>query len=58
MPNYDYRCLDCGTREEIWQNFEDNPIKKCPKCESEEFYKIYQPTPFIFKCSGSYKNSR
>lgn len=58
MPNYDYKCLDCGTKEEIWQNFEDKPIEECPKCGSHDFYKVFQPVPFILKTTGFYKNSR
>jgi putative FmdB family regulatory protein len=37
MPNYDYRCLDCGKRVSIFQTYDTygKEIVQCPNCNSE-----------------------
>ncbi|MDP4220768.1 MAG: zinc ribbon domain-containing protein [Bacteroidota bacterium] len=40
MPNYDYRCTNCGYTEEISQRMSDAPITKCPNCGKETFERL------------------
>lgn len=37
MPAYEYRCLDCGKRFEVFLKFSEYGVKKviCPHCQSE-----------------------
>jgi len=32
MSTYEYVCESCGYRFEKFQNMNDEPVKKCPKC--------------------------
>jgi len=36
MPNYDYRCLDCGKRVSIFQTYDEYGVETvhCPNCNS------------------------
>lgn len=37
MPNYEYRCLDCRKRFEVFMSYSDYGTRKvtCPHCQSE-----------------------
>lgn len=37
MPTYEYRCLDCRRRFEVFMKFSEYGVKKitCPHCQSE-----------------------
>jgi putative FmdB family regulatory protein len=37
MPNYEYRCLDCGKRFEVYMSYDKYGKQKvtCPYCQSE-----------------------
>lgn len=42
MPIYDYQCLECGKRFEVflrYQDFEETPIK-CPDCKSDSVKRL------------------
>ena len=52
MPLYEYKCLKCKRRFEIWQSFDHPPTARCPKCQGKA-ERVIHPTPFIFK--ESYK---
>lgn len=47
MPTYVYECPDCGQFEE-YQSIKDDPIQKCPDCNSE-INRVIQPTLFAVK---------
>jgi len=32
MPTYEYKCNSCEHEWEKYQNINDKPVKKCPKC--------------------------
>lgn len=32
MPIYEYECKRCGTREEVFEDFDANKTHKCPHC--------------------------
>ncbi len=38
MPNYDYRCLNCKRRFEIYLSYQEygEEVVRCPHCESEQ----------------------
>lgn len=42
MPNYEYRCLDCGKRVSIFQSYEayGQETVQCPYCNSEQVVRL------------------
>ena len=62
MPIYEYECDQCGTIEEIFQKFSDEPLDKCKHC-SGKLHKLISQNSFHLKGSGWYvtdyaKNSK
>lgn len=55
MPNYDYKCLDCGYLFEEFQKMTDEPLKECPKCKGSVKRLIGAGLAPIFKGSGFYQ---
>ena len=55
MPTYEYECLECKNRFEVFQSMNDNPIEKCSQCNGK-VRKLYGTTGIIFKGSGFYVN--
>jgi putative FmdB family regulatory protein len=53
MPIYEYECTQCGSIEEVLQNFSDKPHKKCPAC-SGKLHKLISHSTFHLKGSGWY----
>ena len=62
MPTYDYRCVKCKKKFEMFQRITAAPLKKCPKCNGKVERMIGGGLGLIFKGSGfyttDYKNSR
>lgn len=62
MPTYEYKCLNCSHRFEIFQSMKDEPLKTCPVCKGEIIRLIGAGAGPIFKGSGfyqtDYKNSK
>lgn len=56
MPTYDYECLECKNRFEIFQSMKDDPIRKCQKCGGKVKKLIGAGAGIIFKGSGFYVN--
>ena len=54
MPTYDYECLNCHERFEIFQNITEKPLKKCINCNGEIKRLISGGNGLIFKGSGFY----
>ncbi|MFP4365037.1 MAG: FmdB family zinc ribbon protein [Spirochaetia bacterium] len=54
MPTYDYECKSCGHIFEAFQAMSEDPLKTCPKCNSEVKRLIGGGTGIIFKGSGFY----
>jgi putative FmdB family regulatory protein len=40
MPNYDYRCDNCGFEQEIFQRISEDAITTCPNCGKETFNRV------------------
>ena len=61
MPTYDYKCLKCNKKFEIFQSMKDEPLKNCPDCNGEVKRLIGTGAGTIFKGTGfyqtDYKNS-
>jgi len=54
MPTYEYQCLNCGYKFDVFQKVNDEPLKQCPKCQGEIKRLISGGTGVIFKGSGFY----
>jgi putative FmdB family regulatory protein len=55
MPNYDYKCSDCGHLFEVFQNMSDEVLKDCPECKGTVKRQIGTGAGIIFKGSGFYE---
>lgn len=54
MPIYSYRCDHCGLQFDLYQKFNDEPLKVCPECERTTIRKLYHPVGIVYKGSGFY----
>ncbi|MFW6188834.1 MAG: FmdB family zinc ribbon protein [Planctomycetota bacterium] len=55
MPTYDYRCNHCDHRFEAFQGITDEPLARCPECESDALQRLIGAgAGIIFKGSGFY----
>lgn len=57
MPNYDYECLECGKRFEVFQSMKDDKLTDCPEpdCEGKVKRLLGTGGGIIFKGSGFYQ---
>ena len=53
MPIYEYECGVCHFHFERKQNFDDEPVAICPKCQGKA-HRVIHSVPIIFKGSGFY----
>ncbi len=53
MPIYEYECNLCHFRFDRKQNFDEEPVAVCPKCQGRA-RRIIHSVPIIFKGSGFY----
>jgi putative FmdB family regulatory protein len=54
MPNYDYKCLSCNNRFEVFQSIKDEPLTECPSCGGKVKRIIGAGAGLIFNGSGFY----
>jgi putative FmdB family regulatory protein len=56
MPTYDYECLACGEKFEVFHKITDEPLSDCLKCKATGQVKrlISSGSGVIFKGSGFY----
>lgn len=54
MPTYEYECAHCGHKFEFFQNINDKPLSKCPKCAKKVKRLIGSGSGIIFKGTGFY----
>lgn len=54
MPIYEYRCTNCGHRQEFLQRVSDAPRTRCTQCAQETFTKMVTAAGFQLKGSGWY----
>ena len=57
MPNYDYECLECGKRFEVFQSMKDDKLTDCPEesCDGKVRRLLGTGGGIIFKGSGFYQ---
>lgn len=55
MPTYEYECLECKTRFDVFQSINDEPVQSCVKCNGK-VRKLFGTAGIIFKGSGFYVN--
>jgi putative FmdB family regulatory protein len=55
MPTYEYECLECKSRFDLFQSINDDPVEKCVKCNGK-VRKLFGTAGIIFKGSGFYVN--
>ncbi len=57
MPNYDYECLECGDRFEVFQRMNDEKLTQCPlaNCDGKVKRLLGTGGGIIFKGSGFYQ---
>lgn len=54
MPTYEYECLKCGHRLELFQKMTEPPRKRCPRCRGKLRRLVGTGAGMIFKGSGFY----
>ncbi len=55
MPTYEYKCLECGYRFDVFQKMTDPHLEVCPKCGGKIKRVIGGGAGIIFKGSGFYE---
>lgn len=55
MPTYEYECLECKHRFDIFHSMNDSSVKTCEKC-GKDVRKIFGAAGIIFKGNGFYVN--
>jgi putative FmdB family regulatory protein len=53
MPIYEYECLDCGKRFEIFQKISEEPLKECRACGGR-LNRLISQCSFQLKGTGWY----
>ena len=53
MPIYEYECLDCGKRFEIFQKISEEPLRVCKECKGR-LNRLISMCSFQLKGSGWY----
>ena len=53
MPIYEYECLDCGKRFEIFQKISEEPLKDCKVCGGR-LHRLISMCSFQLKGTGWY----
>ena len=54
MPIYEYRCTECGYKNEYLQRMSDAPLTDCPECGKSTFSKLISAAGFQLKGGGWY----
>lgn len=57
MPNYDYRCQQCGHEFEVFQKMSDDKLTDCPleECDGQVKRLLGTGAGLIFKGGGFYE---
>jgi len=57
MPNYDYRCDECGNVFEVFQKMSDPKLEVCPEdsCDGQVKRLLGTGSGVIFKGTGFYE---
>jgi len=49
---YEYHCKFCGHEFETVQSIKDNPLEKCPRCNSNTLQRLISVSTFVLKGEG------
>lgn len=49
MPHYDYICMDCGNKFEVFQSMAADPLETCENCSGKLKRLIGPGAGFVFK---------
>ena len=55
MPIYEYRCDNCGHELEAIQKLSEDPLTRCPKCDTDNLTKKISAAGFRLKGGGWYE---
>lgn len=55
MPTYEYECLSCGNRFEVFQRMTEAPLQECQECGGL-LKRLIFPVGILFKGSGFHIN--
>ena len=55
MPVYEYKCSQCGHRQEALQKISDVPLTQCAACGDESLRKMVSAAGFVLKGTGWYQ---
>ena len=55
MPIYEYRCDNCGHELEAFQKLSEDPLRKCPECQTDALIKKISAAGFRLKGGGWYE---
>ncbi len=53
MPIYEYECMSCHEKKEVFQGFNDPPLERCSSCGGE-VKKLISSTSFVLRGTGWY----
>ena len=54
MPEYQYKCKNCGKDFTIVRPMGSNATTPCPECKSNNIARQYTSVPSIYKTNGFY----
>lgn len=54
MPTYEYQCILCSYRFDLFQSITEGPVLECPKCHGKVERLISAGAGFLFKGKGFY----
>jgi putative FmdB family regulatory protein len=55
MPIYEYRCENCGHELEAIQKISEEPLRRCPECDTDGLVKRVSAAGFRLKGGGWYE---
>lgn len=56
MPRYDYECKKCEYQQEVFQNFSEEPLTKCPACKKKQFRRVISPDALCIQLKPTIKD--
>jgi putative FmdB family regulatory protein len=54
MPYYEYVCVECANRIEVFHRIGDEPLRVCEVCGGQ-LRKVFHPAGIVLKGSGFYR---